>query len=183
MLLYGILNPIDHDKNNNERLLYVALTFLFLQCKVVILCPSRFPVPSSHDKNPPMNVNIYLQVKLLILYNPSPNRKGGTKEEPLFLGQDVAEWIENKNVSQMLNVVDEEEKALYTMYRVDGSTHKQWFLTEDGLYEVLMQSRKPVAKQFKKKVILEVLMDIRKARGTLFPSGSENCSDSFRISG
>ena len=27
-----------------------------------------------------------------------------------------------------------------------------WFLTEDGLYEVLMQSRKPIAKQFKKEV-------------------------------
>lgn len=25
-----------------------------------------------------------------------------------------------------------------------------WFLTDDGLYEVLMQSRKPIAKQFKK---------------------------------
>ncbi|WP_300854391.1 BRO family protein, partial [uncultured Clostridium sp.] len=27
-----------------------------------------------------------------------------------------------------------------------------WFLTEDGLYEVLMQSRKPIAKAFKKEV-------------------------------
>ncbi|TDM03156.1 hypothetical protein ERX37_03460 [Macrococcus hajekii] len=70
----------------------------------------------------------------------------------MFLAKDVAEWIENSNVSQMLNVIDEDEKALYTMYRVDGSTYKQWFLTEDGLYEVLMQSRKPIAKQFKKEV-------------------------------
>lgn len=61
----------------------------------------------------------------------------------------------------MLNVVDEEEKALYTMYRVDGSTHKQWFLTEDGLYEVLMQSRKPIAKSFKKEV-KKILKEIRK---------------------
>ena len=40
----------------------------------------------------------------------------GTLESPLFLAKDVAEVIENKNVSQMLNVVDEDEKALYTMY-------------------------------------------------------------------
>lgn len=40
----------------------------------------------------------------------------GTLENPLFLAKDVAEVIENKNVSQMLNVVDEDEKALYTMY-------------------------------------------------------------------
>lgn len=76
----------------------------------------------------------------------------GDIENPLFLAKDVANWIENSNTSQMLNVVDENEKALYTIYRVDGSTNKQWFLTEDGLYEVLMQSRKPIAKQFKKEV-------------------------------
>ena len=52
----------------------------------------------------------------------------------------------------MLNIVDEDEKALYTVYRGDGSTHKQWYLTEYGLYEVLMQSRKPIAKQFKKQI-------------------------------
>ena len=39
-----------------------------------------------------------------------------------------------------------------------------WFLTEDGLYEVLMQSRKPIAKQFKKKV-KEILKQIRKTGG------------------
>ena len=84
----------------------------------------------------------------------------GDIENPLFLAKDVANWIENSNTSQMLNVVDENEKALYTMYRVDGSTNKQWFLTEDGLYEVLMQSRKPIAKQFKKEV-KKILKSIR----------------------
>lgn len=84
----------------------------------------------------------------------------GDLENPLFLAKSVAEWIENSNTSQMLNVVDENEKALYTMYRVDGSTNKQWFLTEDGLYEVLMQSRKPIAKQFKKEV-KKILKTIR----------------------
>lgn len=88
----------------------------------------------------------------------------GTFEEPLFLATDVALWIENKNVSQMLRVVDDDEKALYTMYRVDGSTHKQWFLTENGLYEVLMQSRKPIAKAFKKEV-KQILKQIRRTGG------------------
>jgi anti-repressor protein len=88
----------------------------------------------------------------------------GTKEEPLFMAVDVADWIENKNVSQMLNKIDEDEKALYTMYRADSSTHKQWFLTEDGIYEVLMQSRKPIAKQFKKEV-KNILKQIRQTGG------------------
>ncbi len=42
-----------------------------------------------------------------------------------------------------------------------GGIQESWCLTEDGLYEVLMQSRKPKAKQFKKKV-KEILKDIRK---------------------
>ena len=88
-------------------------------------------------------------------------RMYGDFDNPLFLAKDVAEWIENSNTSQMLGVVDEEEKALYTIYRVDGSTNKQWFLSEDGLYEVLMQSRKPIAKQFKKEVKI-ILKSVRK---------------------
>lgn len=39
-----------------------------------------------------------------------------------------------------------------------------WFLTEDGLYEVLMQSRKPKAKEFKKEV-KKILKSIRKTGG------------------
>ena len=42
----------------------------------------------------------------------------------------------------------------------------QWFLTEDGLYEVLMQSRKPIAKEMKSK-IKKYLRDIRKTGGAV----------------
>ncbi|WP_232514382.1 Bro-N domain-containing protein [Bacillus paranthracis] len=49
--------------------------------------------------------------------------------------------MENKNASQMLKVVDEEEKGLYNVYTLGGN-QESWLLTEDGLYEVLMQSRK-----------------------------------------
>lgn len=40
----------------------------------------------------------------------------GTVENPLFLAKDVANWIENKNPAQMLKVVDEDEKLIYTIY-------------------------------------------------------------------
>lgn len=88
----------------------------------------------------------------------------GTAEEPLFLAKDVAEWIEYSvsNVSKMLTAVDDEEKTIRTIV-TSGSNYQTeaWFLTEDGLYEVLMQSRKPIAKEFKKKV-KEILKTIRK---------------------
>ena len=87
----------------------------------------------------------------------------GTIENPLFLAKDVAEWIEHSKVSMMLQSIDEEEKVkvnnVYSENRTGGNG--TWFLTEDGFYEVLMQSRKPIAKQFKKEV-KKILKDIRK---------------------
>lgn len=89
----------------------------------------------------------------------------GTKEEPLFLAKDVAEWIEydKTSINKMLNTIDDDEKLNGTLF-LSGQNRKVWFLTEDGLYEVLMQSRKPIAKQFKKKV-KEILKQIRKTGG------------------
>lgn len=47
--------------------------------------------------------------------------------------------------------IDEEERVLHNVHTLGGN-QEMWFLTEDGLYEVLMQSRKPIAKEFKKEV-------------------------------
>lgn len=93
----------------------------------------------------------------------------GRPEEPLFLARDVAEWIEysrrpdgSYNVSAMLNAIDDDEKIKIhtTVNNVNGGSDA-WFLTEDGLYEVLMLSRKPIAKDFKKEV-KKILKAIRK---------------------
>ena len=75
----------------------------------------------------------------------------GDFENPLFLAKDVAAWIEHTNVSVMLRSIDDDEKGLNIVYTLGGE-QEAWMLTENGLYEVLMQSRKPVAKQFKKEV-------------------------------
>lgn len=84
----------------------------------------------------------------------------GTFENPLFLAKDVAEWIEHNKPSEMLQNIDNEEK-LKAIISHSGQNREMWFLTEDGLYEVLMQSRKPQAKAFKKEV-KKILKEIRK---------------------
>lgn len=84
----------------------------------------------------------------------------GSVGEPLFLAKDVAEWIEHTQPSKMVETVDEDEKLMGTIF-LSGQNREVWMLTEDGLYEVLMQSRKPIAKQFKKGV-KEILKTIRK---------------------
>lgn len=83
----------------------------------------------------------------------------GSVEEPLFLAKDVAEMIEHTNPRMMLDVVDDDEKVVSNVYTLGGN-QQAWFLTEDGLYEVLMQSRKPIAKAFKKGV-KTILKEIR----------------------
>ena len=96
----------------------------------------------------------------------------GDFENPLFLAADVAKWIEYApdKVGQMLNTVDDREKLTATMYR-SGQNREMWFLTEDGLYEILMQSRKPIAKAVKFEVKL-ILKQIRKTGAYIAPNVS-----------
>lgn len=86
----------------------------------------------------------------------------GTPQEPLFKAQDVASLLQLKNVSDMIQRVDDEERSKLNLGR-QGET---WMLTENGLYEVLMQSRKPIAKSFKKGVKV-ILKEIRTNGGYL----------------
>lgn len=89
----------------------------------------------------------------------------GTAEEPLFLAKEVAECIEydTSSLNKFTAQVDDEEKVRKTVPTLGGN-QEMWFLTEDGIYEVLMQSRKPIAKQFKKGV-KKILHDIRTTGG------------------
>lgn len=84
----------------------------------------------------------------------------GTPDDPLFVAKDVAEWIGHSNPTEMVRTVDPEEKLNSTILS-GGQRREVTLLTEDGLYEVLMQSRKPIAKQFKKQV-KQILKDIRR---------------------
>lgn len=99
----------------------------------------------------------------------------GSVENPLFLAKDVAEWIDYSktsegfyNVSKMLMGIDDDEKTTITIRNSDGKTHNQAFVTENGLYEILMLSRKPIAKQFKKEV-KKILHQIRMTGGYSVP--------------
>lgn len=85
----------------------------------------------------------------------------GTVDKPLFLAVDIADMIDysHDKTDQMLALVDDDEKLTDTIYRA-GQRREVWFVTEYGLYELLMQSRKPLAKRFK----LEVKKALRAIR-------------------
>ena len=94
----------------------------------------------------------------------------GDLENPLFLAKEVANWIgyEVSNVSKMVKKVDEDEKIIARTNNTSAI-----FLTEDGLYEVLMQSRKPIAKKLKKE-IKKILKQIRLTGGYIPISNADD---------
>ncbi len=85
----------------------------------------------------------------------------GDSQEPWFLARDIAKMIDYSTASlnKFLQSVDENEKERKNV-PTPGGVQKAWFLTEQGLYEVLFQSRKPKAKEFKHWV-KQVLKEIR----------------------
>lgn len=91
----------------------------------------------------------------------------GTIENPLFLAKSVGEWIDYDltSINKMVSKVDEDEKLNGTIF-LSGQNREVTMLTEDGLYEVLMQSRKPIAKKLKKE-IKKILKQMRLTGGSV----------------
>ena len=102
----------------------------------------------------------------------------GTVEEPLFRAKDVADWIEHSNVSAMIQSVDEDEKLTINITYSEQQKHNELFLTENGVYEVLMLSRKPVAKEFKKEV-KKMLHALRTKKATLMPTNFADALEAY----
>lgn len=92
----------------------------------------------------------------------------GSSDKPFFLAKDITDMLSLTNHREVVTRVDEEERCKFNLHP-QGET---WFLTEDGLYEVLMQSRKPIAKQFKKAVKV-ILKEIRITGGYITSSETD----------
>jgi len=79
--------------------------------------------------------------------------------KPLFRASEFAKILEIKNISKSIISFDEDEKVLTTSM-TPGGPQEVLFLTESGVYRLLMNSRKPIAKPFQKWVS-KVLESIR----------------------
>lgn len=84
------------------------------------------------------------------------------KNEPWFVGKDVAEVLGYTNPSKALaDHVDTEDKlnneTLLSLGQRGG-----WLINESGLYSLILSSKLPSAKKFKRWVTSEVLPSIRK---------------------
>ena len=84
---------------------------------------------------------------------------------PLFRATDVADMVEysDGNTWKMLEMCEAHEKLNLPLV-VAGQTRKVSFVTESGLYNILSQSRKPIARKWRM-IIHEELINLRKSRG------------------
>lgn len=82
--------------------------------------------------------------------------------EPWFVGKDVAEVLGYSNPRDALSKhVDNEDKATVAIH--DGSQNRNvTVINESGLYSLILSSKLPTAKEFKRWVTSEVLPSIRK---------------------
>ena len=90
--------------------------------------------------------------------------------EPWFVAKDVCGCLGLGNISEALRGLDEDEKI--TLSNPEGNpragiSHQMNVISEPGLYSLILRSRKPEAKAFKRWVTHDILPAIRKTGGYL----------------
>ncbi len=82
--------------------------------------------------------------------------------EPMFCLADICKALEIKNATDVAKRLEEDEVTRLNLGSQSGETN---FVTESGLYAVILRSDKPNARKFRKWVTSEVLPSIRKNGG------------------
>ena len=78
-----------------------------------------------------------------------------------FVAKDVCQVLGHSDVSMACKRLDEDEKLVQTMF-VSGQNRDMLTISESGLYNLIITSRKPKAKEFRRWVTKEVIPSIRK---------------------
>lgn len=87
--------------------------------------------------------------------------------QPIFIAQDLCKVLELDNVSRALSRLDDDQKVelprdIILTISNDANTVRLLGVTESGMYALVLTSRKPAARTFRKWVTAEVLPTIRK---------------------
>ena len=93
--------------------------------------------------------------------------------EPWFVAADVCKALEVQNPTDAIKKLDEDEKARLNLGLSGGDTN---VVNEPGLYGLVLRSRKPEAKAFKRWITHEVIPSIRSPCSELpSPKPSTSC--------
>jgi anti-repressor protein len=85
--------------------------------------------------------------------------------EPGFLLKDLCKILELGQVAGVKRRLEDDVISNHPIQDSLGRTQQATFVNEDGLYDVILDSRKPEAKRFRKWITSEVLPSIRKTGG------------------
>lgn len=85
--------------------------------------------------------------------------------EPYFVGKDIAEILGYTNTPKAIRDHIDNEDKLTERIVLSGQNREVVCINESGLYSLILSSKLPVAKQFKRWVTAEVLPTIRKTGG------------------
>lgn len=89
----------------------------------------------------------------------------GMNGEPWFVGKDVAEVLGYSDTAQAIRRhTDDEEKGVVEM-TTPGGRQPITIINESGLYSLILSSKLPTAKKFKRWITHEVIPSIRKTGG------------------
>nr|DAN07149.1 MAG TPA: repressor domain protein [Caudoviricetes sp.] len=86
-------------------------------------------------------------------------------DEPWFVGKDVADILGYSKARNAIALHVDEEDALKQGIPTSGGTQDMLIINESGLYSLILSSKLPQAKEFKRWVTSEVLPAIRKQGG------------------
>ena len=89
--------------------------------------------------------------------------------EPWFVGKDVAQALGYNDTDQALRKHVDDEDKLTRRFDGSGQGRSMTTINESGLYSLVLSSKLPGAKKFKRWVTSEVLPTIRKTGGYQFP--------------
>lgn len=84
-------------------------------------------------------------------------------DQPWFVAQDICQILEISNVSQALERLDVDERSTIILNEgITAGNPNMNIISESGMYALVLSSRKPEAKPFRKWVTSEILPTIRK---------------------
>jgi anti-repressor protein len=109
------------------------------------------------------------EIQKIFNYQGTQLRTVVLNNEPWFVAKDVCEILEIKNPTDALKRLDSDERARFNLGR-QGKTN---IVNEPGLYTLILGSRKPEAKQFKRWITHEVIPSIRKHGAYMTPEKIE----------
>lgn len=111
--------------------------------------------------------------------------------EPWFVAKDVCDVLGITDARKSVNLLDEDERNSIPITDSLGRNQETFIINEPGLYSLILRSRKPEAKQFKRWITHEVIPTIRKTGGyvanddlfiqTYLPQADEQTKQLFKV--